>query len=1221
MSGVFGGQSNSGTAEIYTGISVSTSMYGACIPYIAGRQRVPFNLLWYGNFTATGAGDGGGKGGGGGGTSSYTYNTAFIAALCIGPIQGVFQVWHDKSLETLTSENLALALGSSGQPIWSYLTTYAPGGASFSGYISGTALTVTAVTSGQITQGQAISSGAAAGTVITGVGAAGGGVGGGYTVSVPQTVGSPAVPANFVTSMGATGSQAVPYDHIAYVATSNYNLGSSANMPNLNFEVEGVVPGYADAYGVYDADPSAVVTDYLTDPVHGALAGPGGAAITIGAASAPLTGHTNSYQAYCMALGLLTSPYEDTQRQASDFISELMQCTNSDVVLSFGTLKVIPYADATVSGTTPDGITWTYSPNLTPIFSFKDSDYCPKEGEPPVKLTRKALADTHNIVNIEYLDRLNYYNACPASASDLSDIAKFGPRVMNTITLHQITSATVAKTVAQLILQADLYERNTYEWRARADYSLLEPMDYVALTDAALGLNNNVVRITDVEDDGTDFVTFKAMLVPGVVRNTPQYNWQQGQGIFLNYNAQPGSVLTPVIFTMPPLPAGKVGGITLGAAVCGPSTSGTWGGCNVYMSSDGGTTYSLVGSITSPAKYGQLNASLPLAADPDTADTLGVTLSNTALQLSTAVTHADADADTTLAIVDVGTANAEVLSYGSAALIGAGIYNLTYLRRGQYGSVPALHPIGAAFVKLDGYIFTLTIDSGMAGQLLFFKFASFNSFGRAIQSLSSCVAYSYQLPNGANPTLDATLVPRGSCSVVGQTVYKSMQGATAWDSDCVSSQAVSSGAQALARYGAGLNWAVGLVSSVPVLPATLNPGTNMDFCWFSNGGVQWTIYENGALIGEFSPPASGDILQVIYDGFFVHYYLNGLLCHTSIGASGNIYYLGLAMYDPGDTAGGVDLTALAAATPSQFIGVGLAIVNNTHVMKQGGVAAWDSCAYSISGYTNCHVTAKWNTLLGRVMVGLSAQPSASASYANANYAIDNNAGQYLIYESGTLELTLTQVPSLTDVVTVTYDGNTITYLINGSVQRTVTAPGKVLFGFCPILDPSAGLNSLEFGPTTIPGVQDTSQLGVSAATTLYTSFLAGPYAATQSTIGQTILTTGMSLPLASDANQNWVVTCTLEAMDNETTDYGGQCQLQLYMDTHNLLVNADVFAYGQLANLSTGRKPMTLQAIFPAASINSPVSVSVGIAANFTTTNSRTVTGWQLTFQAELVKR
>src|SRR6185437_4607186 len=119
--------------------------------------------------------------------------------------------------------------------------------------------------------------------------------------------------------------------------------------------------------------------------------------------------------------------------------------------------------------------------------------------------------------------------------------------------------------------------------------------------------------------------------------------------------------------------------------------------------------------------YGTITSNVSAVADPDTTTIMGVALSDTALQLSTSVTHATADANQTLILVGTGT-TAEVMSYGTAALVSAGNYNLSYLRRNLYGSVNQSHSSGAPFVRLDGSIFQIAFDPGMAGTTPLFKF-------------------------------------------------------------------------------------------------------------------------------------------------------------------------------------------------------------------------------------------------------------------------------------------------------------------------------------------------------------------------------------------------------------------------------------------------------------------------------------------------------------------
>jgi hypothetical protein len=442
-------------------------------------------------------------------------------------------------------------------------------------------------------------------------------------------------------------AQAIPYDHTAYVAKANYSLGSSAALPNLTFEVTGFLPYNAGT--INDAEPSAFLLDYCTDANHGAnfpflSAGIQGAGVL-------------TYQSYCIAMGLLLSPFELTQRPANQFIKEILEITNSGAVWSAGVLNINPYADVSVTGNGR-----TYTPNLTPQFAFTDDDYMPSSsGGDPLIVKRIPTSDTYNVVRVEYLDRTNAYNVAIAESSDARDIALNGVRVMATLTYHSITTAPVARQVAQLILQRQLYIRNTFVFSVRADYCLLEPMDLVSITDSALGIFNKLVRITEVQDDEHDQLTLTAEDMLVGTASAPLYNWQLAQGYAANYNTAPPSVASPLIFAAPPLLVSAAGGYEMWIAI-DQAAAGSWGGCDVYMSLDG-TSYIFAGTINGAARYGSLTASLANHTDPDTADTLSLALTNAAATTLQILSGSAADYNNlrTLMYVD-----GEIIAYQTA---------------------------------------------------------------------------------------------------------------------------------------------------------------------------------------------------------------------------------------------------------------------------------------------------------------------------------------------------------------------------------------------------------------------------------------------------------------------------------------------------------------------------------------------------------------------------
>jgi len=834
-------------------------------------------------------------------------------------------------------------------------------------------------------------------------------------------------------------SKALGYDHTAYVANGSFQLGSSAAMPNLTFEVQGLKQFFPG--GIIDAEPSDILTDYLTDPNHGADF------------AFPLD--LTQWRSYCVAMSLFLSPAETTQRQASDFLTEMLQITNSDCIWSGGTLKIIPYGDEAVTG-----IFGSFTPNLTPLFSFTDDDYVVKgTNDEPVTVERKAPDEIFNTLRIEFLDRANQYNTAVAEATIDMDIAANGKRPMQNITFHSITTPDVARLVAQLILNRQFFIRNVYTFTVRADYCLVEPMDVIEINDSVLGLSNTLARITQIEH-GTlpgRLVTITAEELPLGPGGAPRYDWELGQGYAANYGVAPGSVQEPLIFLAPPALVAAQGGFEVWIAVAG--ITDVWGGCNVYSSLDD-ANYEFVGTINGAAKYGTLSSSLPTAITQlDLANTLSVTLADTDLVIPPSTT-ANADDLRTLLWVD-----GEIIAYGNSALAGVGHYNLTYLRRGLYNSSIGAHAGGTNFARLDTGIFRLPIDPGYIGKTMYFKFRSFNSYLQNTESLADVTAYAKVLVVNSMGTMlpnqGAIFIGRG-VTVVGDTLFKDYGGTAAWDSDCFSQEGFSAGAF-----------------------------------------VQWR---------------AGNKL--------------------------------------------------------------------------------------------------------RFMLGLSTAPGGTTSYTGINYAFSCDGGSWVLFELGT------QVPSVSgtytpgvDTFLIVHDGVNLRYYISGVLVHALQITTlTTLFADSSFFDPGAQATTVKFGGSALVAGITTPQIGGNQVTSVSTAYVAGPVTSTSSAITQLVLTTGITLPAASDAGQQWIITATMESMSNETTDYGGQVQLQLYLDDHNPIGPSDVFQSGNVINLSTSRKPMTLQSTFTAPS-NAAHTISCGIFANFTSTNNRTATAWQIQFHAELIKR
>jgi hypothetical protein len=228
-------------------------------------------------------------------------------------------------------------------------------------------------------------------------------------------------------------------------------------------------------------------------------------------------------------------------------------------------------------------------------------------------------------------------------------------------------------------------------------------------------------------------------IVPIGVGSAPAYPRQTSAGSGLDTLADPGDTNSPIVFEPP---SGLSGGnLEVWIIAAGGEH---WGGCQVWVSSDG-NTYALAGTIYRGARQGVLRAALASGADPDTADTLSVDLSQSQGQLLSG-TQADADSFVTLCYCD-----GELVSYQTAILTAPFQYDLTYLRRGIYGTPIGAHSKGANFARFgpnDPSLFRYRYPASFVGQTIHVKLPGFNIFGQSLQDLSGLTATAYTLTGG-----------------------------------------------------------------------------------------------------------------------------------------------------------------------------------------------------------------------------------------------------------------------------------------------------------------------------------------------------------------------------------------------------------------------------------------------------------------------------------------
>lgn len=738
MSGLLGGNPISQSATKIEAFKLQSSAFGVAMTLLYGLNRIPGNLLWYGGFQAIPhTTESGGKGGVKTTNTDYTYTACVMMGLCEGQITGVSRIWKGKELfsggvtpSQLVTTTESYTVSGGGAYTVSHAATYAaPGGVvsivgigqdqSVTIYAEGTDYTrvggaydFSRIAIGTPLQiGYQYTTGGATQTALQQLGLSfAAGALGQAPWSYLNTYTPPSPPG------GATGSQAIGYSGLAYVYAQDYDLGTSAAVDNHTFEVQGPL-AYSISTSVPDADPSTITADALTNGRYGA------------AMPASFIGFGALWSTYCRAANLLMSPALTEQMKAAEFVDTMARLTNSGPVWSGGQLRMVPYGDSDLSG---NGV--SYTANITPVYDLSDADFIADGGGSPVRVERKSQADAYNHVRVEFRNRANLYNPEIAEAKDSAAIDTYGLRSAEIVTAHWICDATVARNVAQLMLQRSVYVRSTYKFSLPWSKALLEPMDLVTLTDSAIGLSAWPVRVTEVTEGDDGYLDVSAEDYPRGAASAAVYPTQGSAGYQHDYNASPGSVVAPLIFEAPG--ALTQNGLEVWVAVTG--TSPKWGGCHVWGSADG-TSYQLVATITGGSRYGALTSAAGSSGG------FAVSL-NTGVLGSGSV--ADAEQLTTLCyLCDSSGANPEFFAYQTASLTSALHYTLGgTLPRGQYGTTAAARAAGAKWARCDDSIAKSgPIDLGFVGKTIHVKFTSFNLYGAAEESLASVTDYTYTI--------------------------------------------------------------------------------------------------------------------------------------------------------------------------------------------------------------------------------------------------------------------------------------------------------------------------------------------------------------------------------------------------------------------------------------------------------------------------------------------
>jgi len=488
-------------------------------------------------------------------------------------------------------------------------------------------------------------------------------------------------PWSYLADNGFSGDAPYGYPGIAYLARANYDLGSSASVPNHEMLVQKTsgfqatwcnpstinattYPKLAAAFpsGIPTADMALFIQDCLTNTQYGVWNFPSSAINT----ATLLTGgggNDAAAQTYWRALGLGFIFKMDSTETFQSSLDRWLKIGNCAGVWSGKSLKFIPYGDAVISA---NGV--TYTPNLTPVYSraLNDDDFVGDSRSDPVKVDRTDPSQTYDIVRLEVTMDDGWFSYVPVEARSQNAMELAGaPKIMPSVEAHEILGQTNGLLCAQLLLKQQQLWRNTVTIKLSREYILLEPMDFIPVTDPAIGYINQMCRVLSVnEDENGELTVVLQKYIPGSSTVSGNYGNGQATGHTIPDQGQTASnVSTPVIVE----PSSALSGTPqVWIVACGGA--GTfdphWGGAQVQLSTDN-TNYKHVGDITERGRIGALTANLASygGSNPDTTNTLYVDLSESQGTLET-VSSGDAANGTTLCYV-----GGELLSFQTATLV------------------------------------------------------------------------------------------------------------------------------------------------------------------------------------------------------------------------------------------------------------------------------------------------------------------------------------------------------------------------------------------------------------------------------------------------------------------------------------------------------------------------------------------------------------------------
>lgn len=445
--------------------------------------------------------------------------------------------------------------------------------------------------------------------------------------------------------------------------------------------------------------------------------------------------------------------------------------------------------------------------NQDSVLSITADDFVREGDEPPVHVTKRRYQATFNRVEATWTNRDNDYKTGVVPAFDRVDQRESGQVRTKTLDLKMITNSELASKMTWRLFIDQLYRFSQYTFKLGYKSMLLEVGDVIDVTDGFF-LDAQKMRVLSVdEEENGRSATITAVEDISDFYPSIQYSVQESQ-------RTGDSDITLTDGTLAFREAWDENKLYLSIAPGGAQCNGWY----IYRSYDD-ASYDLVGMSTiSGVTGGDANSTGTLQADFD-------------LPAHTAVVHKQKEyfhasigtvTDLYTSITDDSFFNNrklakigdEIIAYQTCEETSVeGVWKISNLIRGLFGTQPVAHTSGETFSTLDiNFVYNVTEDE--IGKTLYFKVLSF--YADSIQSIGDVSAQSYQVAGwGVRPAPSSLARLSSDENEGGQTEYTGASFTLYWNLPCQKGAGFNQGGFDLNdsyprwRYGDPESWLVG----------------------------------------------------------------------------------------------------------------------------------------------------------------------------------------------------------------------------------------------------------------------------------------------------------------------------------------------------------------------------------------------------------------------------